>query len=193
MNIANQSSARVSKGYMKNQFISNSWKKATKEFLSLRRDCRKEEVIKIKTKGMKANNCWKNSMKVVCVDNAKYELQAGWLVGDDFGSHGTPLIPHYWVVDKESHLCWDPTPSPSGDDQQYEYICDPEMRKIVAKILSKTHTLILPPPLLYMNDGKFYACLWDDDKSHKNNVTSNKCRVKDLTIESLMSINGVEI
>jgi len=168
-------------------------KPATIKLINKKNGCYKVEVTKKKIRGMKANDCWFNASKVSDKDYKRYKVQSGWLVGDDFGIHGSPLIPHYWIFDTQKNSYFDPTPSRDEDNQTYDYVCDSDIFFTVGEFLIKTHTLVLPPPLILMNDGEFYVCTWNEDQPLSAGYKSIKTKVKNLDIKSLMRINGVNI
>jgi hypothetical protein len=130
-------------------------KVVTKKFIELRSDCALVDVVKIKQRGAKPNNCFFNSLKLSSKDK-KYRLQSGWLVGDDFGNFGTMFIAHYWVIDTTTNIEYDPTPKNLNDYQIYEYIYDPLIFK------KSTPKNYMPFPLRLLPNNQFQIAVGNE-------------------------------
>ncbi|MBU3738071.1 MAG: hypothetical protein FGM55_03850 [Rhodoferax sp.] len=124
-------------------------KPASARFLRQRPDCRVVEVARLQVAWAAPNACVGNSALLQAMDPEVWSVQAGWMVGDDFGELGTVFVPHYWVVDTRTGQAADPTPRAAGDHQAYDYLLDPEMLRYA----SRDHPL--PAPFWLDAQGDF--------------------------------------
>lgn len=98
----------------------------------------------------KPNHCFENAMKFLD-QNESWVLRSGWIIGDDFGEHGTPVLPHYWVFNPANKNDYDVTPL--GNDQTFEYVLDLE----IARHMDMKRKLSAPVPLKIDPNGVLSA------------------------------------
>jgi hypothetical protein len=132
-------------------------KEATRLLLSHRSDSKLVDVAPKKYRGGKINKCFQNTA-IFTASRKEYSVVSGWLVGDDFGSYGTVLIPHYWVYHSQSDLYFDVTPFSPIDNQKYEYVIDMEI------YFQANQTSYLPPPVIVYSDGSLFTRLTESIK-----------------------------
>ena len=124
-------------------------KKATREFLKVRRGASHVVVRRIEYAGTSPNSCYQNACLLADTNADDLIVVCGWLIGDFLGKSGTSIIPHYWVLNEKTLEYFDPTPRPKNDFQKYEYVDDFDIMKF-----GSTKS-ILPPPLRLLEDGRF--------------------------------------
>lgn len=128
-------------------------KKATRLFLKKHPNAKKVDVTKVHVAGCIPNHCYQNSCLLEEKDSDNLIVLSGWIIGDYVKEQGTAAIPHYWVVDKNTHQHFDPTPSGPYDSGHYEYLLDADIFNYVGR------SSILPPPILIKPDGTLKARL----------------------------------
>jgi len=132
-------------------------KRATRIFLNdkklISNKCRFVSVKPIYIDGALLNHCYQNASKL-CDTDEKYIIQSGWLIGDYFGKNGTAIIPHYWVIDSETHIAYDSTPF--NDNQNFDYVFDFTVMEYASP------QSILPPCLKLLDNGKYLIRLDKD-------------------------------
>ena len=143
-------------------------KKATNLLLSLRKNAELVLVESLNYKAAKSNKCFQNAA-YFCESRNGFAIVSGWLVGDDFGSKGTVLIPHYWVKEIEKNKYFDTTPKNKEDTQSYEYVLDLDIFRY------GTATSYLPPPVFIFPDNKLKVRL-----NQNNYIPLNGIDVEEL-------------
>ena len=99
-------------------------KKATRQFLKQRPKAEYVRVKEIEFEGALVNHCFQNALNYISTNEADLTLACGWMIGDYFGPRGTPIIPHYWVLNGKTNKHYDPTPKPKNNIQTFEYVMD---------------------------------------------------------------------
>ena len=126
-------------------------KKATRLFLKQRPDAEYVIVEEVKLDGAIANHCYQNAQKLAETNETDLMIISGWMVGDYYGERGTPIIPHYWVLNEKTNLYYDPTPKPENNLQNFDYVKDLDIFKYGSM------DAYLPLSLKLLSNGQWQA------------------------------------
>lgn len=126
-------------------------KKATRALLQQKTGAKHVPVRWVDVDGTLVKHCFENALKLVKTDEENLMVVSGWMVGEYYGERGTPISPHYWVLNKKTNEYLDPTPWPNGVPLDVEYVDDVDIMIFASK------QSIIPLSLNYTNDGKFKA------------------------------------
>ncbi len=126
-------------------------KKATRALLQQRTGAEHVPVKWINVEGTMVKHCFENALKLVKTNEADLIVVCGWMVGEYYGEQGTPISPHYWVLNEKTNEYFDPTPWPNEIPLDVEYVEDVDIMNFASE------KSIIPLSLNYTNGGKFKA------------------------------------
>ena len=122
-----------------------------------------DKVRYVQTEGHGFNDCLENAMKMVDLDNSRYQVVTGWCIGQRDERGNTAIINHYWTFDHQTGEHIDTTPFEDKLHSDYDYVADLNIQRLLfTDAFSGYISNGIMPSLLYDIDEQL-VCLTDNN------------------------------
>lgn len=145
-----------------------------------------DRVRYVQTEGHLANDCLENALKMVELDNSRYQVVTGWCIGRRDKRGNTAIINHYWTFDHQTGEHIDTTPFAEALHTDYDYVADHNIQRLLfTDAVSHYLSNGIMPSLMYDRD-ELFTCLTDNNHPYDDDTPYDPGNLSNWDFDALI-------